>query len=326
MVNHVKSDLSTVEPIVPAVNNVVVDLMRKDKRVVFIGADTVYQTLTPENLKIINSEFPDRLINVGIAEAQACQLASGMADRGMIPYWGEISAGQWLFMRAYNQIKQCIATDRRNVKMLGTQGISPSSGPSHQAIEDLAAIRAYPGIMIVAPADVVEARKAVIDSYKYYGPVMIRYDRTANTIFEESYPFAFGKSFTVREGSDLTIIGMQTYVHMGIQAADILAKEGIQTRVINMSTIKPLDEEAVLKAAKETGGIVTGETASILGGLGEAVAATVCENEPVPIKRIGMRDRFGQSGRDTARLLADYNLTVGDMVAAAKDVLKRKKK
>ncbi len=326
MVNHVKSDLSKVEPIVPAVNNVVVDLMRKDKRVVFIGADVVYQTLSPENLQVINSECPDRLINVGIAEAQACQLAAGMADRGMIPYWGEISAGQWLFMRAYNQIKQCIATDRRNVKMLGTQGISPSSGPSHQAIEDLAAIRAYPGMMIVAPADVVEAKKAVIDSYKYYGPVMIRYDRAANTIFEESYPFEFGKSFTVREGNDLTIIGMQTYVHMGIQAADVLAKEGIQTRVINMSTIKPLDEEAVLKAAKETGGIVTAETASILGGLGEAVAATVCENEPVPIKRIGMRDRFGQSGRDMNRLLADYNLTVGDMVAAARDVLKRKKK
>ncbi len=325
MTAHVKSDLSKVEPIVPAVNDVVIDLMRKDNRVVFIGADTVYQTLTPEQLNIVNKEFPDRLINVGIAEAQACQLASGMADRGMIPYWGEISAGHWLFMRAYNQIKQCIATDRRNVKMLGTQGISPASGPSHQAIEDLAAIRAYPGIMIVAPADVVEAKKATIASYKYYGPVMIRYDRAANTIFEESYPFEFGKAFTVREGSDLTIIGMQTFVYMGMQAADILAKEGIQTRVVNMSTIKPLDEEAVLKAARETGGIVTAETASILGGLGEAVAATVCENEPVPIKRIGMRDRFGQAGRDLNRLLADYNLTVGDMVAAARDVLKRKK-
>jgi len=326
MVTYVKSDLSKVEPIVPAVNDIVINLMRKDKRVVFIGADTVYQTITPEQLKIINSEFPDRLINVGIAEAQACQLASGMADRGMIPYWGEVSAGQWLFMRAYNQIKQCIATDRRNVKMLGTQGISPASGPSHQAIEDLAAIRAYPGIMIVAPADVVEAKKATLASYKYYGPVMIRYDRSANTIFEESYPFELGKAFTVRDGKDLTIIGMQTYVGMGMQVADILAKEGVQTRVINMSTIKPLDEEAVLKAAKETGGIVTAETASILGGLGEAVAATVCENEPVPIKRIGMRDRFGQSGRDMNRLLADYNLTVGDMVAAARDVLKRKKK
>ncbi|MEM2921524.1 MAG: transketolase C-terminal domain-containing protein [Candidatus Bathyarchaeia archaeon] len=325
MVAYVKSDLSKVEPVVPAVNDVVVDLMRKDERVVLIGADTVWQTLTPEQLKIINKEFPDRLINVGIAEAQACQLAAGMADRGMIPYWGEISAGGWLFMRAYNQIKQCIATDRRNVKMLGTQTLSPASGPSHQAIEDLAALRAYPGIMIVAPADAVEAKKAVIESYKYYGPVLIRYDRTANTIFEEGYPFQFGKAYTVREGTDLTIIGMQAFVYMGMQAADILAKEGIEARVINMSTIKPLDEEAVLKAAKETGGIVTAETASILGGLGEAVAATVCENEPVPIKRIGMRDRFGQAGRDLNKLLADYNMTVGDIVAAAKDVLKRKK-
>lgn len=161
MVAYVKSDLSKVEPVVPAVNDVVVDLMRKDERVVLIGADTVWQTLTPEQLKIINKEFPDRLINVGIAEAQACQLAAGMADRGMIPYWGEISAGGWLFMRAYNQIKQCIATDRRNVKMLGTQTLSPASGPSHQAIEDLAALRAYPGIMIVAPADAVD-RKSVV--------------------------------------------------------------------------------------------------------------------------------------------------------------------
>jgi transketolase len=325
MIAHLRSDMSKVEPIVPGVNDVVVDLMRKDPRVVFIGADTVYQTLSPDQLKIINSEFPDRLINVGIAEAQACQLASGMADRGMIPFWGEISAGQWLFMRAYNQIKQCIATDRRNVKMLGTQGISPSSGPSHQAIEDLGALRMYPNMMIVTPVDVIEAKKATLAAYKYYGPVVIRYARTANTIFDETYPFEFGKAYTVREGKDLAIIAMQDFVYMGLQAAEILAKEGIEARVVNMSTIKPLDKQAVLTAAKETGGIVTAETASILGGLGEAIAATLCEDDPVPIKRIGMRDRFGQAGRDLPRLLSDYNLTVGDMVSAARDVLKRKK-
>jgi transketolase len=325
LAKYVRPNLSQVEQVIPAVNDVVVQLMRKDRRVVFIGADTVYQTLTPQQLEIIRKECPDRLINVGIAEAQACQLASGMADRGMIPFWGEISAGAWLFMRAYNQIKQCVATDRRNVKMLGTQGISPASGPSHQAIEDLAAMRAYPNIMIVAPADAVEARKAVLAAYRYYGPVYIRYARTANTIFEEDYPFEFGKACLVREGDDLTIIGIQEFVYMGIQAAEALSKEGIEARVLNMSTIKPLDEEAVTAAAKETGAIVTAETASIYGGLGEAVAGTVCENWPVPVKRIGMRDRFGQAGRDTDRLLADYNLTVSDLINAALEVVKMKR-
>ena len=322
---HVKSDLTTVAPIVPKVNDVVVDLMQKDERVVFVGADTVWQTLTPEQLVLINRDFPDRLINVGIAEAQACQLAAGMADRGMIPFWGEISAGGWLFMRAYNQIKQCIATDRRNVKMLGTVGISPRSGPSHQAIEDLAALRAYPNIMIVTPADAVEAQKATLAAYKYYGPVLIRYARQANTLFEDDYPFAFGKAFTLRHGSDVTLIGMQDFVYLCLQAADALTDHGIAARVVNMSTIKPMDEAAVLAAAEETGAIVTAETASICGGLGEAVASTVCEHRPVPLKRIGMRDRFGQAGRDEARLLADYNLTVDDLVRAAQDVVQRKR-
>jgi transketolase len=322
---HVKSDLTAIEPIVPPVNDVVVNLMRKDDRVVFIGADTVWQTLTPQQLAFINQDFPDRLINVGIAEAQACQLAAGMADRGMIPFWGEISAGGWLFMRAYNQIKQCIATDRRNVKMLGTVGISPRSGPSHQAIEDLAALRAYPNIMIVTPADAVEAQKATLAAYKYYGPILIRYARQAHTLFEDDYPFEFGKAFTLRHGSDVTLIGMQDFVYMCLQAADILAAQGIDARVINMSTIKPLDTATVIAAAEETGAIVTAETASIYGGLGEAVAGTVCEHLPVPLKRIGMRDRFGQAGRDEPRLLADYNLTVDDLVHAAQDVVQRKR-
>lgn len=308
-----------------AMGDAFTQLLQTDEKIMAVGADSLPWQIPPAAISYLKEKAPERYFDVGIAEDHFVTAAGGVAYEGFNVFCFDMA---WLYFRGFNQIRQSIATDRFNVKMFGSGGWSSSGGVSHETFEDYALMRVIPNMMVCAPADAVEAKKLMLAAGKYIGPIWCRTLRrvVAPVIFEEDYPFQFGVAATVREGKDATIIGSQEWVYKGILAAESLAKEGINARVIDMCTIKPLDKDIVLKAAKETGAIVTAETASIIGGLGEAVAGVLVENYPVPMKRIGIRDRFGQSTRNEAVMDADYNLTVADLVAAVKDTVKRKKR
>ena len=269
---------------------------------------------------------PYRTIGLGIAEENTILVASGLAKEGFIPVYSYMG---WMLGVAYNVIFQSVATDNLNVKLVMTARGWAGGGASHHEINDIAFMRCIPQILIMAPADPVELGKALVAGIKYHGATYIRvYGQNVPNLYEENYPFEIGKASTVREGDDITIISFGAELWRSLVAADILAGEGIEAQVINMSTIKPLDEEAILKAAKETGAIVTAEDHNILGGLGEAVARVVCKNYPIPMDTIGVRDRFSQSTVDKpggwAVLEEAYNLTAKDIATAARKTVKRK--
>ena len=299
------------------------ELAKKDDRIVALGADSLPWELSPEALQWFRQNAPERYIDVGIAEDHMVTVAGGLAKEGLTVFGFDMA---WLFFRGYNQIRQSIGIDRYNVKLIGNILWSASDGVSHQTFEDIALMRTIPNMIVCAPADSVETKKMMRATAQYIGPVYWRHFRHWEyvlpfpIIFEEDYPFKFGVATTVREGDDATIIGINEWIPKGFMAAERLAKEGIAARIINMSTIKPIDKGAIIKAANETGAIVTAETASIIGGLGSAVAEVVVENCPVPMKRIGIRDRYGQSTTDFDKMDADYSLTVDSLVNAVKEV------
>ncbi|MDQ1280239.1 MAG: transketolase [Thermoproteota archaeon] len=307
-----------------AIGEAFTQLIQTDDKIVAVGADSLPWNIPAAAVKYLKEKAPERYFDVGITEDHFVTAAGGVAYEGFNVFCFDMG---WLYFRGWNQIRQSIATDRFNIKMFGSAGWSAGGGVSHEVFEDFALMRVIPNMMVCAPADSVEAKKMTFEAAKYIGPLWCRTPGRAVTpvIFEEDYPFQLGVAATVRDGKDATIIGAQDWVYKSIMAAETLAKEGIDAKVIDMSTIKPLDKKAVLQSAKETGAIVTAETASIIGGLGEAVASTLVENYPIPMKRIGIRDRFGQSTRNEAVMDADYNLTVADLVSAVKDTVNRKK-
>ncbi len=264
--------------------------------------------------------FPERHFDCGIAEANMINVAAGLSTMGLVPFaatFAMFAAG-----RAYEQVRNTIGYPHLNVKIGATHGgISVGEdGASHQCCEDFALMRTIPGMTVMCPADDVEARKMVKAAYEMEGPVYMRFGRAATPVFhDEDYEFHIGKGEVLRDGTDIAIIATGIMVPEAIEAGKILAEAGISARVINMATIKPLDEELVLKAAKDCGKIVTVEEHSIIGGLGEAVCGLLSEQLPTPVKRIGVNDEFGHSG-PAAALLKAFGLCADHIVEVAKEM------
>lgn len=270
-------------------------------------------------------KFPDRFFNMGIAEANMMSTAAGIASCGKTVFastFAMFAAG-----RAFEQIRNSIGYTGLNVKIGATHaGISVGEdGATHQCIEDLALMRAIPGMTVISPADAVESRAAVHAAILHDGPVYLRFGRLAvPVIFDTAtYKFELGKGIVLSEGEDVTLVATGLLLHEAIRAAEILKEEGISAEIINIHTIKPFDVELLASSARKTGAVVTCEEHNIIGGLGSATAEALCENCPVPMTRIGIKDKFGKSGKP-APLLKMYELTADDIARAAKEVIKKK--
>ncbi len=273
---------------------------------------------------VFKKAFPDRFYNCGIAEQNMISIAAGVAATGKKVFCS--SFAMFAAGRAFEQIRNSVGYPHLNVKICATHaGISVGEdGATHQCNEDIGILRTIPGMVIVNPADAVEAEKALEALYEYDGPAYARFGRLAvPVIFDDDYKFEIGKAVELRAGTDVTIIATGLMVAEALIAYDILKEEGISARIINMATIKPLDTEAVLKAAKETGAIVTAEEHSVIGGLGSAVLEALAEN-PVPVVRVGVNDEFGMSGPANA-LLDKFGLRGKDIAEKAKKAISLKK-
>lgn len=304
-----------------AYGKAVVELGKINERVVVLEADISKSTRTD----LFAKAFPDRYLNVGVAEQNEMGIAAGLATCGLIPFVSTYSV--FASMRACEQLRTSVAYPRLNVKIAVSHGgITPGSdGVTHQATEDIGIVRTIPNMTIIMPADAVTTRKAVFAVAEYDGPVYLRLTRNeVPVIYDETVDFQIGKAITLREGSDLAIIALGDLVWHALCAADILAKEGIQARVVDMHTVKPLDSEAVLQAA-QTGAIVTAEDHNYMNGLGSAVAEVLVENAPVPMARIGLRDTFAESG-PYEDLLKKYCMDADAIASAARSVLQRASK
>ena len=282
-----------------------VELGTEHENLVVLDADLAGATKTG----IFKKAFPERHIDCGIAEANMMCIAAGLATTGKVPFastFAMFAAG-----RAYEQVRNSIGYPHLNVKIAASHaGISVGEdGATHQCNEDLALMRMIPGMVVICPADDVEARAAVRAAYEYNGPVYLRLGRLAVPVINDrpDYKFEMGKGIVLREGTDLTIAATGLCVAGALEAAEKLAAEGVSAEVINIHTIKPLDEELIVKSAKKTGRVVTAEEHSILGGLGGAVCEVLAEKAPTPVLRIGVKDVFGESGPAT-ELLAKYQL------------------
>ena len=264
--------------------------------------------------------FPDRHFNCGIAEGNMIAAAAGAATMGLVPFAS--SFAMFAAGRAFEQVRNSIGYPHLNVKIGATHGgISVGEdGASHQCCEDFALMRSIPGMVVMSPADDVEARAAVKAAYEHKGPVYLRFGRLAVPVFhdEAAFKFEIGKGEVLQDGTDVAIIANGLMVNEAIEAGAALKEAGISARVINLCTIKPLDEELVLKAAQECGKVITCEEHSIIGGLGETVCALLSEKRPTPVRRIGVNDEFGHSG-PAAALLKQFGLSAEHIVEAAKD-------
>lgn len=289
---------------------------------VVLDADLAAATKTG----IFKKKFPERFFDCGIAEGNMMTVAAGIATTGKVVFastFAMFAAG-----RAFEQIRNSIGYPHLNVKIGATHaGITVGEdGATHQCLEDLALMRTIPGMTVVNPADATEARAAVEWAINYKGPVYFRFGRYAVPVLfdKESYKFEPGKAVTLAEGKDVSIFATGIMVDMALKARELLAAEGISAAVVNVHTIKPIDREAVVKAAEATGAIVTAEEHNVLGGLGAAVAEVVCETSPVPVLRVGVEDSFGRSGTVPA-LLELYGLTPENIAAKAKVAVAMKK-
>ena len=262
--------------------------------------------------------FPERHFDFGIAEANMICAAAGMSTTGLVPFAS--SFAMFAAGRAFEQVRNSIGYPHLNVKIGATHGgISVGEdGATHQCCEDFALMRSIPGMTVICPADDVEAKAAVRAAYEMEGPVYLRFGRLAVPVFHsEDYQFQIGKGEVLKDGSDVAIIANGLLVYEAIQAAEALEAEGIHAMVINMATIKPLDNDLVLEAAKKCGRVITCEEHSVIGGLGEAVCSLLSEKHPTPVKRIGVNDEFGHSG-PAAALLEQFGLTAPHIVDVAK--------
>ena len=267
--------------------------------------------------------FPDRHFNCGIAEGNMMAVAAGAASMGMVAFAS--SFAMFAAGRAYEQVRNSIGYTRLNVKIGATHGgISVGEdGASHQCLEDFALMRSIPGMVVMSPADAVEAKAMVRAAYEHEGPVYMRFGRSPVPVFhdEDSFTFTIGRGEVMRDGTDVAIIANGLLVAEAVEAGKLLEERGISARIINMATIKPLDEEIVLKAAEECGKIVTCEEHSVIGGLGEAVCSLLSEKRPTPVRRIGTNDVFGHSG-PAAALLEEFGLCAGNIAGVAEEFAK----
>lgn len=299
--------------------NALKELGALHENLVVLDADLAGATKTG----IFKKAFPDRHFDCGIAEANMMDVAAGLSTLGLVPFastFAMFAAG-----RAYEQVRNTIGYPHLNVKIGATHGgISVGEdGASHQCCEDFALMRSIPGMTVMCPADDVEARAMVKAAYEMVGPVYMRFGRAATPVFhEEGFAFRIGKGELLRDGSDVAIIATGIMVPEALEAGKALAELGISARIINMATIKPLDEALVLQAAKECGKVVTVEEHSVIGGLGEAVCALLAENYPVPAKRIGVNDVFGHSG-PAAVLLKAFGLCAENIVLQSRLLLEK---
>ena len=292
-----------------------VELGKEHDDVVVLDADLAAATKTGTFKKA----FPDRFFDCGIAESNLMGVAAGIATTGMVPFastFAMFAAG-----RAFEQVRNSIGYPHLNVKIGATHaGISVGEdGATHQCNEDIALMRTIPGMTIICPADDVEAKAAVKAAYEMDGPVYLRFGRLAVPVINDTpdYKFVIGKGVTLREGKDVTIVATGLCVNSALEAAELLAKDGIEAKVINIHTIKPLDEELIVTAAKETGKVVTVEEHSVIGGLGGAVCEVLGEKAPVPVKRIGVNDVFGESG-PAVKLIEKYGLDGNGVYSSVK--------
>lgn len=297
-------------------------LANTNENVVVLDADLSKSTKTAD----FKAVAPERFFNMGIAEGNMMGVAAGLSTCGKIPFvstFAMFAAG-----RAFEQIRNSICYPKLNVKVCATHaGLTVGEdGASHQAIEDISLMRSVPNMVVINPADDIETEAAIKAVAEMEGPCYVRLGRMAVSRVndEANYNFVIGKGITLAEGNDVAIIATGIMVEAALEAKEELAKEGINARVINIHTIKPIDEELIIKAAKETGVIVTAEEHSIIGGLGSAVAEVVSENCPVPVLRVGVKDTFGESGKPN-ELLEKYGLTSKDIVNKVKKALELKK-
>jgi len=297
-----------------------VELGRQNKDIVVLDADVSPSTMT----SFFAREFPERFFNCGLQEQNMIAIAAGLAVSGKTVFTSTFAV--FVICRCFDQLRLCVSQPNINVKIVATHaGITVGEdGTSHQAIEDLALTCALPAFTVVVPADAIEAAEAVRAAASAYGPFYIRLSRPKTPIvYPEDYHFTLGKAMTMRQGTDATIIAAGIMVAKALEAADILARQDINCRVINIHTLKPLDEATIVKAASETGAIVIAEEHLAHGGLGSRVAQTVTRKKPVPMEFVNLGDKYASSGK-AEELLQRYGLTARDIEESVKSVIKRK--
>ncbi|WP_010246016.1 transketolase family protein [Acetivibrio cellulolyticus] len=293
-----------------------------DTRIVVMDADLSKSTKT----EVFKKKYPERFFNMGIAEANMMSAAAGLASCGKVVFASTFA--MFATGRAFEQVRNSICYPALNVKIGGSHaGLTVGEdGASHQVIEDIALMRSIPNMTVISPADAVEARHATIAAAMFEGPVYLRLSRLAVPVLfdENTYKFELGKGVTISEGTDVTIIATGYMVGKAVEAGEILKSQGISARVVNIHTIKPIDKDIIVRAAKETGAIVTCEEHTVMGGFGSAVAEVLVENYPVPVKMVGVQDKFGKSGKPD-ELIKLYGLTAENIVNKAKEAIAMKK-
>lgn len=299
-----------------AYGKALVELGEQNKKVVVLDADLAGATMT----KFFKAAHPDRFFDCGIAEANMMNIGAGLSTMGLIPYcstFAMFGAG-----RAYEQIRNSIAYPKFNVKICCSHaGVSVGEdGGSHQSVEDIGLMRLIPGMTVIVPADANEARKATFALAEFQGPAYMRLARLATPVFEEDYPFEIGKANVLREGKDVAVFACGLMVNEALEAAKLLAAEGIEISVINVHTIKPIDAACVTEYAQKCGNVVTVEEHSVIGGLGDAVADVLMGKVCCKFRKIGINDQFGQSGK-AADVLREYGLTADQIAAKIKETL-----
>ena len=299
-----------------AYGKALVELGEQNKKVVVLDADLAGATMT----KYFKAAHPDRFFDCGIAEANMMGVAAGLSTMGYVPFVS--SFAMFAAGRAFEQIRNSIAYPKFNVKICCSHaGVSVGEdGGSHQAIEDIALMRVIPGMTVIVPADAKEARKATFALADFHGPAYMRLARLATPVFEEDYPFEIGKANVLREGKDAAVFACGLMVNEALEAAKLLAAEGIEVSVINVHTIKPIDAECVTKYAEKCGNVVTVEEHSVIGGLGDAVADVLMGKVCCKFRKIGVNDQFGQSGK-AADVLREYGLTADQIAVKIKETL-----
>lgn len=306
-------------PAMTALNDAMVKVAQK-----YDNAVVVLEDMGMPGIDWFKKNAPERIVECGIAEANAAVVAAGLAAEGFMPF---ISSFVFAAIgRAYNQIRQSILVDRYNVKIMGREGAWGETGISHNSVEGISYTRVMPNLVILNAADTIESVKAFEAMADYIGPVFFRQEMAPPTlsIFTEDYPFNIGKAYEIKNGKDATIIATGYMVTEAIRAIDILEKDGLDVGILDMSTLKPLDEEAVIRVARQTRAIVTAENNSIIGGLGEGVAAILAENIPSALVRVGIEDEFSQSGKRTPQrddLMIHFALGAEDLAVSVKEAI-----
>ena len=297
-----------------------VELGKENKDIIVLDADLSPSTMT----RLFAREFPDHFFDCGLEEQNMIGIAAGLAASGKTVFASTFAV--FAACRCFDQVRMCLSQPKLNVKIVATHGgiTAGEDGTSHQAIEDLALYCSFPGFTVIVPADAIEAAEAIKVAANIYGPFYIRLSRPKTPlVYSEGYHFTLGKAVTMREGKDITIIAMGIMVAKAIEASLPLARQGIGCRIINMPTLKPLDEEAIVRAASETGAIVVAEEHLAHGGLGSRVAQVIAKEKPVPMEFVNLKDRYALSGK-AEELLERYGLTAKAIEEAVRSVIQKK--